>query len=147
MVQDDNATPHRNRYLQKVLSDASIKTMVWPANSPDLNPIEKAWIYIKRRVTARGCPHTKAELEAAFEREWKQLPIEQVRKWIEAIPRHIRQVIQLEGGNNYKEGRDLKRGYKGERRIGKLSNHTYLRSYEAGSEADQSELQEAPTPR
>ena len=29
----------------------------------------------------------------------------QIRVWIERMPRHIQEVIRLEGGNEYKEGR------------------------------------------
>ena len=30
---------------------------------------------------------------------------QQIQAWIERIPWHIQQIIQLEGGNEYKEGR------------------------------------------
>ena len=28
-----------------------------------------------------------------------------IQTWIEAIPGHVKEIIQLEGGNEYKEGR------------------------------------------
>jgi hypothetical protein len=34
------------------------------------------------------------------------MPQEKIQAWIERIPRHIREVIRLEGGNEYKEGRN-----------------------------------------
>jgi hypothetical protein len=36
------------------------------------------------------------------------LPQSKIQKWIEAIPYYIKEIIRLEGGNKYKEGR--KRG-------------------------------------
>lgn len=50
-----------------------------------------------------------------------------VRKWIEALPHHIKEIIRLNGGNEYKEGREaFKRCFKGRRQLGKLSTHAYL---------------------
>jgi len=30
---------------------------------------------------------------------------ERIQKWIRRIPRHIQQIIEVEGGNDYREGR------------------------------------------
>nr|KAG5701661.1 hypothetical protein BaRGS_027819 [Batillaria attramentaria] len=40
---DDDATPHRCRTVNTFVVQAGITRMPWPANSPDLNPIEKSW--------------------------------------------------------------------------------------------------------
>jgi hypothetical protein len=43
------------------------------------------------------------------------------------IPRHIKEIIRLKGGNEYPEGRKaFKRDQVGTRLKGKLSNHTYI---------------------
>ncbi|KFM73418.1 hypothetical protein X975_11560, partial [Stegodyphus mimosarum] len=39
---DDNARPHRNFAVQKLLESEAITGMDWPAYSSDLNPIEHA---------------------------------------------------------------------------------------------------------
>jgi len=37
---------------------------------------------------------------------WKQeLTQERIQKWIRRIPRHIQQIIEVEGGNDYREGK------------------------------------------
>ena len=105
---------------------SGIHRLLWPGISPDLNAIEKAWAYLKRRITARGAPKSKKDLQKAWIQAWKELPIAMVRKWIEAIPRHIQEVIKLHGGNGYAEGRGQGRSYKGLRKIGQLSYHSYL---------------------
>ncbi|GFU94580.1 DDE_3 domain-containing protein [Trichonephila clavipes] len=38
---DDNATCHRTLAVQDCLDSEGIQRLVWPARSPDLNPIEK----------------------------------------------------------------------------------------------------------
>ncbi|KIW22017.1 uncharacterized protein PV07_12584 [Cladophialophora immunda] len=54
------------------------------------------------------------------------------RLWIEGIPRNIQEIIRLEGGNEYKEGRDTRRSYRGYRKVGHLHKHKYLQDYRAG---------------
>lgn len=39
---DDNARPHRTRQVNAFFEENFITHMDWPANSPDLNPIENA---------------------------------------------------------------------------------------------------------
>ena len=126
VVQEDNAPPHIHPQSLMMYTLSGIHRLLWPGNSPDLNAIEKAWAYLKRRITARGAPKSKKDLQKAWIQAWKELPIAMVRKWIEAIPRHIQEVIKLHGGNGYAEGRGQGRSYKGLRKIGQLSYHSYL---------------------
>ncbi|GBO36433.1 Transposable element Tcb1 transposase [Araneus ventricosus] len=47
---DDNARPHRARLVQSYLESESIPQMAWPTRSPDLNPIERMWDMLGRRI-------------------------------------------------------------------------------------------------
>jgi len=55
---------------------------------------------------------------------------------------NIQKVIACEGGNEYKEGRESKRSYRGQRRVGHLYKHLYIQDdsenddYEDVSEED-----------
>ena len=100
--------------------------MLWPGNSPDLNPIEKAWPWMKRVTTARGCPRTRRQMEQRWKRVWQELPQEQLQKWVEGVYNNVQEVLRLNGGNEYREGRMGRRSYKGLRIKGVLSPHTYL---------------------
>ena len=44
---------------------------------------------------------------------WNLLPQPQIRIWIKGILHNIRKIIELNGGNDYKEGREAKRSYVG----------------------------------
>ena len=40
IFQEDNAAPHCSKVAMAARKDADVKTLDWPAQSPDLNPIE-----------------------------------------------------------------------------------------------------------
>jgi hypothetical protein len=61
---------------------------------------------MKRVTTKKGAPKSRAETIRKWEAAWEALPQEKIQAWIERIPYHIRKIIELEGGNEYKEGRD-----------------------------------------
>jgi len=57
----------------KVLHDRSdLWRMKWPANSPDLNPIENVWRLLKYWVGKRF-PKTDEEVRRYIEEEWERL--------------------------------------------------------------------------
>ena len=47
--------------------------MEWPANSPDLNPIENLWHFVKRNAEKR-MPKNRADLERLMVEEWNSIP-------------------------------------------------------------------------
>ncbi|GFU21913.1 transposable element Tcb1 transposase [Trichonephila clavipes] len=53
---DDNATCHRTLAVQDCLDSEGIQRLVWPARSPDLNPIENVWDALERQVSGRNYP-------------------------------------------------------------------------------------------
>ncbi|GFT93944.1 transposable element Tcb2 transposase [Trichonephila clavipes] len=55
---DDNATCHRTLAVQDCLDSEGIQRLVWPARSPDLNPIENVWDAFGRQVAGRNYPPT-----------------------------------------------------------------------------------------
>ncbi|GFY06027.1 transposable element Tc3 transposase [Trichonephila clavipes] len=72
---DDNATCHRTLTVQDSLDREGIQRLVWPARSPDLNPIENMWDALGRQVAGRNYPPTnKNTLIRAFTEEWDKLP-------------------------------------------------------------------------
>ncbi|GFS54877.1 transposable element Tcb2 transposase [Trichonephila clavipes] len=68
---DDNATCHRTLTVQYCVDSEGIQRLVWPARSPDLNPIENVWDALGRQVAGRNYPPTnKNTLMRALTEEW-----------------------------------------------------------------------------
>ena len=60
---------------------------------------------MKRKTTKKGAPKSRQEAVKAWQEVWQELPQERIQGWIERLLRHIKVIIELEGGNEYKEGR------------------------------------------
>ncbi|CBF83503.1 uncharacterized protein ANIA_03048 [Aspergillus nidulans FGSC A4] len=107
IVLEDSVPAHCHRIQQHVYKAEDVqKILDWPGNSPDLNAIEPCWAWMKKRTTSRGAPRDKKTGEAEWRQAWADLPQETIQHWIERLIRHIQIVIELEGGNEYKEGRE-----------------------------------------
>jgi transposase len=105
LVQEDRAPSHSSRYQQEIFDIWEISRLLWPPNSPDLNMIELCWFWIKRQTTKISPITSQAQLKNAWIKCWKEMPQEKIQAWIERTTIHIQEVIRLEGGNEYQEGR------------------------------------------
>lgn len=96
----DNARPHTSRICQEWLTEHQVHVMDWPAQSPDLNVIEHAWDWLKRRVRRRvPRPANVAELYQVAVEEWQQLPAEYLQALFDSCSDRCAAVIQVRGGN------------------------------------------------
>lgn len=106
VVQEDKAPSHAAAIQARVYDFAKVRRMLWCGNSPDLNAIEPCWWWMKRHTTKKGAASSRAEAERRWIKAWvEDLQQKQIQAWIERIPHHIQQIIDLDGGNEYKEGR------------------------------------------
>ncbi|GFV31845.1 transposable element Tc3 transposase [Trichonephila clavipes] len=75
LFMDDNARPHRASIVDECLQSEDITRMVWPAYSPDLNPIKHVWNMLGQRIAARQpSPTCLPELRRALLDEWCNIP-------------------------------------------------------------------------
>ena len=72
--------------------------MVWPANSPDLNPIEHLWHQPKRSVYRRIAEYsTLADLAQLLQEEWMAIPKWRVNRLFNTMRRRCLEVIEKRG--------------------------------------------------
>ncbi|UYV61148.1 K02A2.6-like, partial [Cordylochernes scorpioides] len=77
-VTDSSTSPKEALYRTRSgRTSENIRRMVWPARSPDLNPIEHVWDALGRRIGAlHPSPRTLVELRTALLEEWGLLPLD-----------------------------------------------------------------------
>ena len=108
--EQDNALPHVSKRTRKFLEALARKhgltIMDWPANSPDLSPIEDLWAHLKYELrrqfpdTARlkGSPQTiRAVLRERLHKIWWEIGEEVLNRLIEGMPKRVEEVITARG--------------------------------------------------
>ena len=73
--------------------------MIWPAQSPDLNPIEHLWHHLKVKLAQYEKPaQSVTELWERVQEKWEKIPVEVCQNLIESMPRRIAAVARAKGG-------------------------------------------------
>jgi hypothetical protein len=84
----DNARPHVHSDVMSYLMAKGITCLDWPASSPEMNPIERIWSILKRRVAAHGA-QTAEQLKLAITTSWNEIPQEVIDKTVMSYHRAL----------------------------------------------------------
>ena len=93
-----NARPHKAKVTQQWLEDNNIQCFEWPANSPNLNPIENLWAELKRRLGEyESPPEGILQLWSRVQEVWNGFGEDYCQKLIESMPNCMAWVIKRKG--------------------------------------------------
>ena len=100
VLQQDNARPHAARLTQNFLTTHNVPTLPWPALSPDLNPTEHVWDYMKRKIRSRNVNNVQ-QLRRAIADNWNNLPVRFLHRLVGSMRRRCTAVIGVHGGHTH----------------------------------------------
>ena len=99
IFQQDNDSKHTCHKARNWFQDHGFNVMLWPAHSPDLNPIEHLWYHLKKRLADyEEEPKGMLELWERVQVEWDKIEPEVCQNLIESRPRCMEAVIKAKGG-------------------------------------------------
>ncbi|KAG1578529.1 hypothetical protein G6F48_011857 [Rhizopus delemar] len=104
IFQHDNDPKHTSRLTQKWFVDTKVQLLNWPVYSPDLNPIENLWDYLKVRLYAyETAPLSMKELfERVADIWYNEITKEYCEQLVCSTPRRLQLVLKEKGGEiNY----------------------------------------------
>ena len=83
IFQQDNDPKHMSKKGQNWFKDHNVQVLPWPAQSPDLNPIEHLWVHLKNQLNGYESPPKGVfELWARLEVEWGKISPEVCQRLI-----------------------------------------------------------------
>jgi transposase len=97
IYQQDNDPKHTAALTRKFFAENGIELLKWPSQSPDLNPIEHLWAYVKQELRNKRF-RNKAELWEKVQEIWYGISPELCKKLVHFMPRRMEAVIRSQGG-------------------------------------------------
>ena len=100
IFQQDNDPKHTSKVAAKYFDDKKMNILYWPAQSPDLNPIEHLWVHVKRELAKfpeppKGCNMLWQRVEDVF----YSIPVEVCQNLIKSMSARIQAMKKAKGGH------------------------------------------------
>jgi hypothetical protein len=106
----DNAPAHSSKYTKTWLQTHGITVIKWPPNSPDLNPIEIVWNWIKQwiqevygieidSVESQGKKLRPERLRQMVQQAWEQITEEDLNSLLRSMHQRCQDIINAHGNH------------------------------------------------
>lgn len=95
--QQDNDPKHKSKYVMEYFATNQIGVISWPSQSPDMNPIEHLWDFIKKEVRKVG-PKSVAELRLVVSNIWVAIPSTLCETLVNSMPSRVEALGRARGG-------------------------------------------------
>jgi hypothetical protein len=101
----DNAPIHKVKKIKDWLELHGVQTSDWPPYSPDLNPIEHVWSWMKQWINDRhpellemgACEDSYEALHEAIREAWQAVPQDFIDGLIRSMIRRVQAVLKANG--------------------------------------------------
>jgi hypothetical protein len=98
MYIDDNAPIHRAHVVQQWKAQYGVPCLDWPPYSPDMNPIENVWSYLKKKIQRfPNRPQTLEELDFVVLSIWGSIPLTYITSLYDSMPERLKKCMTSKG--------------------------------------------------
>lgn len=92
----DNSPIHRSHEVQDFLESKNVRRFKLPSYSPDLNPMENLWAWLKRELD-HECYANVDELRSGLLEIWNNMPVDILFALVESMPKRLEAVRTQRG--------------------------------------------------
>lgn len=93
----DNDPKHVSAKAKDFFKKKKVKVLDWPAQSPDINPIEHLWDALKRKLRQTPSSNVR-DLREKVRECWTKFEPEVTQNLVNSLPRRLEAVIAANGG-------------------------------------------------
>ncbi|CEP16864.1 hypothetical protein [Parasitella parasitica] len=98
---DQNGAPlQKSKVPKNWREEHGINKMIWPAQSPDLKPIENLWTQMKSFIQKKRRSSTDiGTFKKVIQEAWDEIDVQKIIRLTDSMPKRVRALVKLLDGN------------------------------------------------